>query len=103
MLVAAEGGLRAGVQALLAGQQHELVEEDAAVDPLAAVHATLDAQDHADRRAEEVVVLAELLQHPGTIAARHSEQGVELLADKLAAGGVHGSELLWVDVVFPAR
>jgi hypothetical protein len=66
-------------------EQHQLVEEDAAVDPLAVAHAPLDAQDHADRRVEEVVVLAELPGHAGGVAARHAEQGVELLADQLAA------------------
>ncbi len=63
MLEAAEGRLRAGMQTFLAGEQHELIEEDAAVDPLAVAHAALDAQDHADRRVEEFVVLAELLLH----------------------------------------
>src|SRR5215831_9563785 len=44
VLHAAERRLWAGVQALLARQQHQLVEEDAAVDPLPAAHAPLDAQ-----------------------------------------------------------
>jgi hypothetical protein len=103
MLVAAERGLRAGVQTLLARQQHELVEEDAAVDPLAAAHALLDAEDHADRRIEKFIVLAELLHHAGGVAARHTEEGVELLADEFAARVVDRREFLGIDVVLAAR
>src|SRR5262249_57949834 len=99
-LEAAERRLRAGMQALLARQQHELAEEDAAVDPLAGAHATLDTQDHADRRIEEIEIAAKLFLHASRVAARYVEQRVELLADQLAAGIIKWREFLRGEVGF---
>src|SRR5579862_4678403 len=96
------GLLRAGMQAIAAGQHHDGLDEAAEIGPLRRQHGAIDGEEQPDRRTEELEILGILPIAAGTILARDADGAVKLLADGKAAGAVRLFEVAGKDLVFAA-
>src|SRR5580658_7161554 len=82
------GLLRAGMQAVAAGEHHDGLDEAAEIGPLRRQHGAVDSEKQADRRAKKLEILGVLPIAAGTILTRDADCAVKLLADGEAAGAV---------------
>ena len=96
------GLLRAGVQAVLAREQHDVLHEHAEVGPLIRAHAPIDREEQHDRRAEELVVAREVPQARGLVLARDAERRVQILAALEAPRAIGLVQVRRIHVVFGA-
>ena len=79
------GLLRAGGEAALLGEQHDILHEHAEMRPLRRPEMARDREEQPDRRAEQVVIPRELGEPRRPVRARDADRAVELLAAGRAA------------------
>ncbi|MNR19248.1 hypothetical protein D3C85_1360280 [compost metagenome] len=88
LVVPGERGLGAGVQALAAGGQQDVLDEHAQVHEAAGVEAAVEADQQADRGVEELVVAQVLLFARLQVIAGDAERFIETEAGSAAASQV---------------
>src|SRR6185295_11886245 len=96
------GFLRAGVEAVGARQQHDVLQEAADVGPLRRPHGAVDRDEQPDRRIVEEIIARKLAIATGAVLARNGDRRVELIADARAAAVIRLLQFARVDVVFGA-
>src|ERR1700679_128750 len=74
------GFLRASFQSLLAGQQHDVLDQHAEVGPLRRSHDAVEEEKHPDRRTEEVIVLRELAMPRRPVLALYADEPIQVRA-----------------------
>src|SRR5579862_6198019 len=77
--------LRAGVEAITAGEQHDRLDIAAKVGPLGWQHGSVDGKKQADRRAEELKVPRILPVAARAIFARNTDGAVKQFPDAKTA------------------
>src|SRR5450432_4876984 len=94
--------LRAGLQSLLARQQHQVLDEHAEVGPLRWSHDAVEEKKHPDRRTEEIVVLRELAMPGRLVIAPHADERVQVLAVLVASRAIRFLQFGRIHMIFRA-
>src|ERR1700730_8895974 len=81
-------GLRAGVQAETPRRDHDALEKAAIVHPTADLEPPIDGENHAERRAEEIVVGGALLLHALLLAPLDAERAIKAPTARAAASEI---------------
>ena len=91
--------LRAGVQAVLAREQHDRLHVHADVGPLRRPEAAVDIEEQPDRRAEAIEIACELQQPRRLVLARNVDSRVQVLPGLEAARAIGLAQAGRIDVV----
>src|ERR1700728_953379 len=94
------GFLRASFQSLLAGQQHDVLDQHAEVGPLRRSHDAIEEEKHPDRRTEEIIVLRELAMPGSLILARYADEPVQVLAVLVPPRAIRLFQFRWIHMIF---
>src|SRR3546814_8480715 len=87
------------MQAVAARRNHDVLQEQAVVEPAPQLKPPVDGEDQADRRVEEDVIAAALLLHALLFALLDAEQAVKAPADGAAPAEIGLEEL--IRIIFP--
>src|SRR5579859_6401403 len=94
------GFLRAGVEAVAAGEKRQRMDIAAEIGPLAGAELAVDADEQRDRRVKELEIAFVLGEPPRRIIARNAERAVKLHAVLVAAGFVRLPYGFGIDRIF---
>ena len=100
-MVVGEGGLRASVESLAPGGNHDVFQEHAEIEPTADFEHPVNGEDHADGGVEELEIAPVLGVHLILLAPFDAEQAIKVPADLAAAAEIRLRELQGIVVVFP--
>jgi hypothetical protein len=99
--IVGDGRLRAGVQVVRAGGDHDVFEKHPEVEPAALAEVAVDREHQSDRGSEEGVVAPVLAQRALAVAPGDARQGVEVPADLAPALDVRRAPRDGVVLVLP--
>lgn len=94
--------LRAGVQPVVAGEQHHCLQIATDIGPLRDAERRLRRDKEPDRRAEELVVAGILPVAAGLVGARDADRLIQHLADLERAGAIGFDHRIGIDAIVAA-